>query len=100
MTEWTRFLHVTEVACLQLGDVAAGSSIDTLSFGCIDEVDRPVAAAVKGKVMCGWMRKARTASIEGDCTCVMLPKLKVPQQVISLSCHLPVAHYDTTVTLP
>eukprot|EP00892_Ulva_mutabilis_P012666 jgi/Ulvmu1/9772/UM056_0012.1 len=65
----------------QLGDVAAGSSIDTLSFGCIDEVDRPVAVAVKGKVMCGWMRKARTAAIEGDCTCVMLPKLKVPQQV-------------------
>lgn len=66
---------------MQLGDVPAGGSVEGLSFGCTDEVDRPVAVAVKGKVMCGWMRKARTATIEGDCSCVVLPKLKVPQQV-------------------
>lgn len=66
---------------MQLGDVPAGGSVDCLAFGCIDEIDRPVAEAVRGKVMCGWMRKARTAAIEGDCSCVMLPKLKVPPQV-------------------
>lgn len=66
---------------VQLGEVAAGSCVEEISFTASDEGGRPVAAGITGKVMCGWMRKARTAKFAEEGTLVLLPKLPVTTEV-------------------
>jgi hypothetical protein len=72
---------------VQLVDVPAGSKIDDLGFCCYDEAARPSpaqGATYTGRVMCGWMRKARKAVLSETGAMVMLPALQVPQEVQNL----------------
>jgi hypothetical protein len=79
---------------VQLGEVAAGSCVEEIAFSASDEGGRPVAAGATGKVMCGWMRKARTAHFAEEGTMVLLPKLSVTSEVrlLACSCETPVQH--------
>lgn len=56
--------------------------MEDLAFGASDEGARPVAAGVTGKVMCGWIRKARTAVFAEEGSLVLLPKLPVTSEVL------------------
>jgi hypothetical protein len=69
---------------LQLGGLPAGSKVEDLGFCCYDEAARPSPApgvTYTGRVMCGWMRKARKAVLSEAGAMVMLPALQVPQEV-------------------
>ena len=67
---------------MQLGEVPAGAAVEELAFQAADEGARPVAAGLTGKVMCGWMRRARTAVFEDAGSLVLLPPLPVTSEVL------------------
>lgn len=69
---------------MQLGDVPAGSSVEEIGFSCYDEAGRLAPAGnntFSGRVMCGWMRKARKAVLTEAGSIVLLPKLSIPKEV-------------------
>lgn len=69
---------------LQLGDVQAGAIVEDIGFACYDEAGRPTPAGgamFAGRVMCGWMRKARKAVLSEAGAIVLLPALDVPKEV-------------------
>lgn len=56
--------------------------MEDLSFSASDEGGRPVVAGVSGRMMCGWMRKSRSAHFAEEGTMVLLPKLNVTNEVL------------------
>lgn len=76
-------------ACMQLGDLEAGSNVEELGFQCFDEGGNPTpregdsASTFTGKVSCGWMRKARRAELCEAGALVMLMPMPVPPEVRS-----------------
>ena len=55
--------------------------LDDLSFSCFGEEMQSVAAGTSGRVMCGWMAKARRATLAEEGTLVLLPPLTAPTMV-------------------
>lgn len=71
----------TTARAAQLGRHPAGALLEELCFAAHDEAGRVVPDGVKGKVMCGWMKKARKAVLSGDGDLIQLPPLKLPAEV-------------------
>ena len=67
-----------------MGEVPAGTRIENLSFTCFDETGAPAAGGVAGRVMTGWMARARKASLPEEGALVMLPKFNLPTTVSAL----------------
>jgi hypothetical protein len=76
---------MTRSACaVQLGDLQAGEKVEGIGFACFNEAGRPTPSSdkeVNGRVMCGWMRKARKAVLTESGALTMLPPLTVPTEV-------------------
>ncbi|KAF8056436.1 SMCHD1 [Scenedesmus sp. PABB004] len=63
----------------QLAGVEAGSRVEGLAVRCVDEVGRPAAGGVRGKMQVSWAKGAKKALLGGDD--IRLPPLQAPDAV-------------------
>ena len=63
----------------QLCGVEAGSRIEGLSVRCVDEVGRPAAGGVRGRMQVSWAKGGRRVVLGGED--VRLPPLQAPDAV-------------------